>query len=220
MRPTKLTNRLFYKKYPFRIRFMVPRVYRYLRLAKIVNPEPEESTKLFMEKFNELDKTSIRCRTEANIISIFCLDNDTKNEVVVKLNKWLFDICEPANETELDIIKDNYKKILCNRLPYFKYRYRIHVNLSLPMSVRESVLKWTKSVGNRVKLTPSSELWLAGEMKWYCGPLTIYVEDNSLVTMAVLLFGSSVRSIDEFISRSSINTLLDQDTVCQHSALD
>lgn len=156
----------------------------------------------------------MQIRTGGSSISFFVKDRILLYTLEYALRDWTTEISEPANEQELKFLMDHTsRKIVCNALPYEKYRYRVKLKYDTNLTVRANFSSWIKNYNGKIKPTGQTISWFNGG--GYGWAPSIYVEDASTLSMVGLFLGNSVQSIEEFIPRSKINIDTDQEIICQ-----
>lgn len=156
-----------------------------------------------------LDK-DIHIRTEGGIFSIYCNDVKLFNQMSNKLSHWITDTFEPANDAEYKFIVDNgHKKLLCNRLPFQKYQYRVYIKEKISLDIRERLWVWMSKYNGKMRTPVRVATWLMGRKQWVTNP-NIYVQDGPTLSMFLLFLGDRVSKVEEFVPRSVINTLSEE----------
>jgi hypothetical protein len=224
--PLLTTNKLFYKKWPYKVECLLHRV----SLIKHVGPEKfaiwisrsrhgiSDSDAAELKKFfkcvNPFLKEDLRIRAEGSHFSLFCGDKDLFNQIRKKLKRWVVKAYSPANDEELAFMLNHAnKKILCDRFPKELYQYRIYVNVKMNLNSRDGFLTWTNRYGDRIDISTTTKSWLKGFNHQGVVPF-LYVKDSAMLTMVLLFLGNNVKRFEEFILRASINTNITQETTC------
>jgi len=233
---TQKTSKLFYKKWPYKIEcngknfWMVKR----LPFAKVIDYctsknrrhglstfwdfktiTAEERDRLLkfarsVEPF--LDK-DIQVRVEGNHYNIYCKDTVLYNDLKKDLDKFIVEVHEPESSAELDYLNDNgHKKVLCNKIPFDKYKYKVYFSPSCKADVKARFESWLHHYTAKIKIPRGTVHWFV--KGWYQSPY-IYVEDSGTLAMIGLFMGQDIKKVEEFIPRSSINISLDQEQTCQ-----
>lgn len=165
-----------------------------------------------------LDQEDVQVRSEHSTFNIYCKDTDLYNSILGKMSGYVSTVFEPSTAQELEyMIQNSHKKVLCNHLPYEKFKYRLYFRPDCDSNVKRSFSSWVTNYTDKVKITNNTFKWFSSG--WRQGPY-IYVMDQATLSMMGLFLGNNVQKVEEFIPRSSINIILDQDNVCQHLASD
>ena len=235
---TLKTSKLFYKKWPYKIECWGKNFWMVKRLGidEVVNyclkrAKPgmsnywdfksigaEEKARLLnfarsVELF--LDK-DLQVRVEGYSFNIYCKDTDLYNELVKELDQYIVELHEPESAAELDYLNDNgHKKVLCNKIPFNKYKYKVYFSPSCKADTKARFESWIHNYSTKVKIPRGTVHWFV--KGWYQSPY-IYVEDSGTLAMIGLFMGQDVKKVEEHIPRSSINISLDQDNTCQQLA--
>lgn len=219
------TNRLFYKKWPFKVECSlkgashikyygvedvikwcngakVGTMLRYANATKIDTVELEKfakTVKPFLDK-----ELQIRC--EQSRFNLFCKDKSLLENIIKDLDKWVVSVTEPESDVDLVYLTENTAgKVLCDNYPHGTYRYKITLSDKMPQDTRAMFLSWTKKYQNKMKIANSTLSWMEGNKRWIQEPF-LYVEDKGTLTMVLLYLGNYTKRSHEFVLRSSINT--------------
>lgn len=232
MTPRKsVTSKLFYQKWAYKIDCICPGSYMIKRqgvartLAYCLEPQDhydpwrrhvdKKRLMLFLTDVEQfIDRKDLQIRTESGHFTIFCSDPALFKSLKLKLDHWIREIWEPGNEVERDFIVDNgSKKVLCNELPYSIYNYRVFLRNNISVNTKESFQKWQKNYIGKIGIPKGVQKWLISGQVWASSPY-IYVSDSATLSMVGLFLGNSVLRVEQFIPRSSINILIDQEQPC------
>lgn len=208
------TEKLFYGKYPYKIstKFKGASGLRYINLFKfLANKYP--GSQIDYDQFNlfrqvaEKHKDKIRQRIETNTINFFIEDKETYEDICLSLNPYIVSITEPNNEKELNFLNNKNKIVLCDKYPHGQYRYKVVFRavsnqlksnlLQLSNTYPESTLKFSKKSIENLRY-PLTYFWHFS----FC-----YVNDKKIITMMYLLGNDYIKRVDEYVLRSSINTV-------------
>jgi hypothetical protein len=150
----------------------------------------------------------IQVRVEGAVFSIYCNDSKLFETMQTALNHWVEEIHSPANEAEFNFITENsHKKILCNKLPFSKYQYKISLKEKFPVDSRMKFNAWLSNYDGIIKTPTRVKEWLNGNKSYIINP-TIYVKDPATISLVSLFLGDRISKIEEYIVRYSINTSL------------
>lgn len=234
--PKRITHKLFYRKWSYKIKchckgsWMIKR----LGLVKAIreclhrkqtgstahtyassysNYDPDRLLAFINDVDPFLDK-DIHVRTEGSIFSIYCSDSALFESMCKKLDYWILEVFEPASDAEYQFMLDNgHKKVLCNHLPYNLYKYRVYIKEKINIDTREKLWAWMSKYNGKMRASNRVEVWLRGEKAWAMSP-NIYVQDAPTLSMFLMFLGDRVSRVEEFIPRSVINTLSEEQS-CQ-----
>ncbi len=227
------TSKLFYGKYPFKIRctckgsWMIKRLGIYETVKQcttiknnLVQLHKVDPTRL-MSFLNDveifLDKDiSVRC--EGSIFSIYCKDETLFNQMCKRLSSWITEVHVPANDAEQAfMIENEHKKVLCNRLPFETYHYKVYIKATVPVNLRENFYKWMLNYQGKIQAPVRVGDWLSGRKMWVVNP-SLYVKDAPTLSMVGMFLGDRISKVEEFVPRSLINMTKDQEQTCHHLA--
>lgn len=238
------TSKLFYNKWPYKIACYIHGGNRltYLGIESVkewctglvpkdempfwmrnskMSKEDKAELLLFtvkVEPYLDLKKTKEgQIRAEGRHFNLFCRDKQMMEAISAALAPWVTNIYGPATDEELAfMLASDNKQITCDQLPYKKYQFRIYLKNDMPLDRRRKFLEWGKTYQDRILISGQTKRWLDNNMYYtYMQSPFLYVEDAKSLTMVGLFLGGNVKKVEEFIPRSSINTILDQEQTCQ-----
>jgi len=228
--PKQTTSKLFFGKWPYKIRcycagsWMIKRVgipetidYCTGNSKGVRFNSNIDKVKLlkFISAIDPFLDKEIQVRVEGGIFSIYCKDVALFDKMSTELSTWINMIYTPATPAEEDyMINATNKRVMCNDLPFNKYKYKVYIKQNMPLSMRSSFNVWSKHYIDKIKPTSSAKNWFNGVNSY--NPLVIYVLDQPTLSMVGLFLGSNLSKVEEFIPRSSINSITDQEKTCQH----
>ena len=217
------TKRLFYGKWPFKVETCVPGAAFLMRRGtcearkfclgtsdSLYRPnysEYEKKTLLsFISEFEKINLEKIKCRAEWNTLN-FYTDNVQDYEFIKKtLRQWVVKVTEPASQEELELLtSSNVKSVLCNKLPYEKFQYRVIIKTGMPVNNRQKFLEWLNNFSESIRATEKTIQWLLGEYRYLQDPY-IYVESTKQLTFVKLFLGQYVSRCEEYVVRDTQNT--------------
>ena len=175
----------------------------------------EELLEFLLVLKNFMDR-DVHLRYEGNKVSIFCRDKVLQQLLETELSHWLCAVYEPANATEFEFLTNQTaKKVVRDSLPYDLYKFKVNIRANTDIGTRVKFNSWIKNYGDKVKVATHTEQWFKNGQTGYGWNPTMYVEDSATLSMVGLFLGNNVRSIEEFILRSSINIHNEQEELCQ-----
>jgi hypothetical protein len=223
------TNKLFYGKFPYK---MVLHCYgghlisywNYEKLSKITEMKAKSHGILDIsdfKKFIEITKSildkGVKSRSERNSISIFFNNIDLYEDTKESLKNWLVEFHAPSSLEELEFLTDNSsKKIICNKLPYDRYQFKVTIKSSMDPNLRQNFKVWADKYGEKFKFANHTLEWIETGCKGYGWNPMVHVSDSSVLSLVMLFLSSNIGKVHEFVPRSSINISLDQEQSCQH----
>ena len=152
-----------------------------------------------------IDRTDeIQIRVEGSHFNLFCKDPSILEEIDNSLHEWVRAIRGPTSQEELEFLLSNgHKKILCDALPYEKYKYRVYFKSKFPATNRSAFVSWADKYGDKLLVSGTSRRWLNGERHYAQDPF-MYVEDDKMLSMAGMYLSGYVKKVEEFIERNSV----------------
>lgn len=224
----KITTKLFYNKWPYKLVVMVGGVYYVGRNGceqtishcetrgwglhnKVDKPNLIE----FCKKYEQFEGADTQVRVEHHSMSIFCNDKTLLAQMIVELQQWAYEVWEPESEADLKFLTSTTaRKVVCNLLPHEKYQYRVKIKSSMNIDSRANFASWIKNYGDKINTAQHTNKWFKNGASGYGWSPFLYVEDASTLSMIGLYLGNNVNSIEEFVPRSSINSSL-KEQICQ-----
>lgn len=210
------TSKLFYGKWPYKVECRQYDASRMHYWTKLLSPKQidiliktkssSQSLINFYNKVKPFYDEDVQIRVEGSRFNIFLKDKDLLDRICKELNVWIFQVTGPASDEELAYMTANgHKKRVCEKYPSEKYKYRVHLRQNMAHDTRKKFYDWLTKYGDQVRIINSTERWLTGK-SFYCQTPYFYVNDSSLLSMIGMFLGNDLRSVEEFILRSSINT--------------
>jgi hypothetical protein len=227
------TRKLFYGKYPYKVCCFIKGSYLISRCNSeeirnfcedLENKNPHynwwnkdlDKKKLleFYETIKPFLDKNLKFRTQNTSFDIYLDNPQLFKELSSTLDPWIIEIHQPATDQELTILTSQNKKIVCDKLPYNKFQYKVYLKYRANIEVRQRFKTWVTQYVGKVQYPKAVNRWLDTDSRWPWDPI-IYVSDKNTLVMVGLFLGSDVRKVEEFILRSNINTEVNQETPCQ-----
>jgi hypothetical protein len=146
----------------------------------------------------------IKIRTEDAIFNVYTSDKAIVDSILNDLDWCVTAVHEPNDITELEFLKNNPYKIICDELPYGKYTHKVSFNERTPKPARLKFWQWiSKYDEDTVKIGRATVGFLDGT-KFYTVTPFLYVTNAKFLTMISLQIGEHVRRIEEFVPRSTL----------------
>jgi hypothetical protein len=215
----QITNKLFYGKYPYKVKTFVKgaSIIKTGGIKRIMNlclgdngndlikayhshldPKALYS---YCESTEEFILGGVHTRFEYNWASYYLETKPEYEKLHKKLSPWVVSITEPCSDQDLKQLIHNTKNIvICDKLPYEIYQYRIYLGTAMPISLRSNFLEWSRNYGIKIKISKSTNEWLQGT-KYFLQDPFMYVEDVKLLSMIKLFLGQYARRTEEFLIR-------------------
>lgn len=158
-----------------------------------------ESVEGFMDRTDE-----IQIRVEGSHFNLFCKDPTVLEEIDNSLHEWVRTIRGPTSQEELEFLLSNgHKKILCDALPYEKYKYRVYFKSKFPATNRSAFVTWADKYGDKLLVSGTSRRWLVSERHYAQDPF-MYIDDDKMLSMTGMYLSGYVKKVEEFIPRDSV----------------
>jgi hypothetical protein len=214
-------NKLFFGTWPYKIEFSIKGANiirkRGIDFAKAwclndrrqpitgmyANVDPVSLYK-FINKLEPFLSLEHQARAEGRTFNYYSKDEKTIDEMARTLSWCTQEMWGPSSEEELEFLTGTKKKILCDKLPYGQYQYKITLKTNLPASARESFWKWVSNYTEAdIKMAHATMSWLSGKKAWIETPF-FYVADSKLLTFSSIFLANHILRIDEYIPRYTI----------------
>jgi hypothetical protein len=212
------TNKLFFKKWPYKVETNVPKVnlikeWGISRTIDICTGKwtPSWSTKqlsadqkLKLHKYiydsTEFLNSAGQLRFERDTCNFYTDDYELYKKMCTEMSPWIVSITEPASEDDLKILQEKSRYHLCDQLPYNKYKYKVYMRERMPATVRNNFAKWLENYTEHVKISANTRNWLSGYEHWIQDPF-LYVADGPNLSMITMFLGEYVKKTQEFVLR-------------------
>ena len=229
------TNKLFYGEWPYKISTgivgatllrargieylkkwcITPNINRHWAKRKNIDPLLLLD---YLVKIEHYIALGIKLRIEHDQISIFIKDPEVYQEMTTELADYVISVSEPADTAELAIMEGDSKIVLCNHLPKKKYQYRV-VFKDMDTDTASNMLEWAEKYDeNCIGIPNATRKNFSGTKGFWPSACYFYARDRSMVMMITMAAGGKIRRVEEFVPRSSINKVADQEILCQHLA--
>lgn len=211
------TSKLFFGKWLYKIETHSPgaSLIKHWGFETVKGRCENKKSPFHSHGFNNLDKeklieylkavepyatSDLKTRVEWNTLSFFINDLDLYNELKTVLSKWVVSVSEPASDDDIQSLQAKSSIILCNNLPYGKYKYRIFIKNTMPMHQRLQFRDWLNNYGEKIHCSRSTIEWLDGKWMYSQSPF-LYIEDQGLLLMATMFLGQNHKRTHEFVPR-------------------
>jgi len=218
MRPPRLkTNKLFFKKWPYKISCGITGAWliRAFGSAKVANMTPDvlesftyrnnlnHMQKALLKEFAELTSEyfkneSIRTRIDSRSVD-FYLENLNQCDIVLnKLEKFVISVTEPKSNEVVEYLKNNTNQIICNKYPFGKYQYKVTFK-EMPIKVRNNLIEWAEKYDNDdIHIKESTKIHFKG-IKHRWGTHYFYVKNNKIITLISLIVAGYISKTEQFV---------------------
>jgi hypothetical protein len=216
------TDRLFYGKYPYKIDFDLHGATlirdRGFEWAKEFALDPNlrdpyqrkavDRTKLknFLEVLEPYLQTAepFQYRIEMGRFTYFSKNVDDIDELSKKLDWCCVAVWKPSDQTQLDFLVSNKRKVLRDMIPYGKYRFKVVLKPSIPASNRAQFVAWVDNyTEDDVKMSKGTRSWLVSGRTFFQHPF-FYIADAKMLTFASIFLSNHVSVIYEYVPRHAV----------------
>jgi hypothetical protein len=209
------TNKLYFKKWAYRIETSVPGASLVKRWG--INEARkfciDDNTGRYSRNYSEVAKKNLldfiikvepfitgdlQIRAEWDTLSFYLNDINLYNNILDSLEKYVVSVSKPSGNTDLAALENGSKIILCNDYPHGKYRHRVYIRYRMPPWQRTSFLEWLKNYEGTIQASAGTIKWLGNGSPYFQDPF-VYVADRSQLLLVTLFLGGHVRSIQDFV---------------------
>lgn len=230
-KPKKKDNKLYFNKWPYKIECRLVGAHRVKHLGPDqikawANSDADDYLwespfrrgprldKINLHNFaNAVEpflnmKETVQVRVENSHFNLFCSDPMLKDQIYNALKKWVIEVHGPATQEELDFLIGNHRKVICNELPYGKFKYKVVIKSWIDNpEVKRKLLNYLVALGeDKVKCSPETIRFLMDQTRYKQDPFFYLVEDKSLTFIRLLT--NDIKHVYEYVERDSINTVL------------
>lgn len=222
------TNKLFYNTWPYKITCQIHGISRMrgvihnknfqtipikysidkylmrydLRFDSRFTINVKELTNFVETAAEFLINKEIRKRIESNKINFYVKTKEDYISIKNKLKKYIKEVWEPNNETELETLLDNKKLILCDKLPRKEYKFKVLFK-ELPLEARKNLVAWAeKYKNNEIYINPRTLLHFQGKKNKY-NNYFCYVKEEKTLLFLQLAAANYVKSTFEYVIRNN-----------------
>lgn len=215
------TNKLFFGKWPFKVETCLKGTSLIKRLGledarKWCNGDAHQQFNQYSfyktihrielnEYINLLEPfvgPNLQMRSEYHNLNFYTDDRATYEGLQQQLASWVRGISEPKID-ELDFLQNNSSNIvLCDNLPYGKFKHKLYIRTSMPQPQRENFVKWLSNYSGDVRASIGSVGWMLGHKPYFQGPF-IYVDNEKTLAMVGLYLGNYAKKTQEFVVRNT-----------------
>lgn len=228
------TKKLFYKKYPYKIVFSVPGAWKLKRLGitgtkkwlygntnittwmsplfdrvRLTKTDKESLYKFInlIEPFLAIN--SIKYRIEYRTFSIYLENSDIIPNIEKTLQEYITQLWKPADTSTANFLKEHVNTIMCKKLPFDTYNYKISVRQTLSDDTKQSFYNWVVNKNQQesiLKLPDSFIEYLNGERLW-TGSNYFYLKEESDLIFISLLLDKHILKVEKYQIEKNIKEL-------------
>jgi hypothetical protein len=220
---TQITSRLFYKKFPFKVRLkpqwaVTSRIFSKDQIAEIVTQKkshtrygkwvlsnPKEVYEL-SEFFSQYSKDEIQFRIEVQL-SVFFKDMNILNDLLVKFPKIVETLWKPANDQALDHMMDKVRVEIKPKLTH-DCRYKIFLKGKMGNISNEnrlSFIRLYKRNSDEFVLPKSTQNDFERPHNVLWGSPYFYVKDSKYLLMAQMLIQPLIKETVKMVTLEELS---------------
>lgn len=183
--------------------------YAYSSLSLGINDNRHKSHKEIWENrftlyklYNWIQKHYVhevhKIRNEGDKLGFFTNDKVVWENFCGTFKDHLHEMVWPKNKKQEDYFTNNPNNIICQRLPYDKYRFKINLRGRL---VRQTGFEeWVENYAGELKA--SKKLI---ENSYYSDGRFLYSTDSEMLLLLQMYLGDSIRNTQQYITEAEIN---------------
>lgn len=189
-----ITKKKFYNKWLYKCSFYFP-TSKLLRIQiESLNPLDSETSKFF-QLLSSINKDQYYIRVENKICDVYCNDSD----IFDKLKSFEGDNLVSVSSPDLCNIKKLQKQtrnILCNRLPFHRYRYKAYLqpHKIKDQEEKQKYIDWLSLQHPKIHLTESTKKWFI-RTQWNWDRRYMYVEDEKTLLLLKMKHSGAIGSV-------------------------
>ena len=208
-------NKVFYGKYPYKINLFLVDTYMFrkgfpgevLKNLLVKNKHEFEKSLKFYNFLESHINDDIKTRFECNSATIYVKNYDLYTTLFNELEfDFDFVVYGPANQSELDFLSNDNNVIICNHLPFHRYRYKILFK-EIPPENRISIATWLSKYKDDLIRVPKGFMYYLNRPSICWGTHYIYAIDQNMATLVTLASAGSVKRIQKYSIRDEINNM-------------
>ena len=160
-----------------------------------------------------INLNNIKIRVERDTLSLYLEDNSLIDTIVEQFSEYLTEVWQPSSADNDNLLKTTSNIILCRRLPFNNYGYKVTIKFSLSDSAKTSFYNWYKNLDkteNRIKFPPSFEEYLIGDRLW-TGCNYFYIKDEADILFISMLLDKNILKIEKYLKE--VNILSNKDNI-------
>lgn len=150
----------------------------------------------------------IKIRAEGAHFNLFCKDPEIKDKICGALHPWIREVFGPDTQEELEFLLDNNRKVICNHLPYNKFKFKVVLKDYVEDVNKKNALYnfLLKQDPDSIKISNDTVRWFNHASVYKQDPFFYIVDDKQLVFIRLVF--NDIKTVYEYVERDSINTTL------------
>lgn len=226
------TSKLFYRKYPYKIELNVKGAEYVKRNShdEIVDMCLRKKSSYWFERrgFTDTQRQSLidfsklvnpilerghKLRVEMNTMSFYLTDETVYHDLVKELEPFVKSVTVPESDEDLEKLFSKNHIIVCDKLPFGKYVYKLMLKTNLSDTAKENLVRWLET-SDDFKVPKKTGFWLRGHQRWIYDPY-VYARSSKHLTILGLFLGSSVKRTYEYVLRDTQINSVSEEQLCQ-----
>jgi hypothetical protein len=223
MIPTlKTTNKLFYKKWLYKISASSENVNyvkrcTYTTLRSMID-YPSSYSRFTTDHVHNLIRVKMKLeswkntfefhsRAEGSTISFFTNDYKFIVEVKSYFKKSITEIVEPESVDTAKLLTDNVNVVICEKLPKNNQRYKVYLNgkYSINADLAMNFYNWAVKYDQKIDIPYGLKNSLVSNRNFKPYGYYFYTSDDKILSMALMFLGKHVQTTEKFLLKSELN---------------
>jgi len=189
------TKKKFYNKWIYKCSFCFPGT-KFLRFELFVNTDANSDIGKLSELLDLYIKDSdYYLRVEGRICDVYCNDINIFNHLKTLAGKGLISCYSPSDEN-IERLKNNNRVILCKKLPYDRYNFKIYLQ---PHKVKDfdekkQYIKWLESQSPKILISENTKKWFI-RTQWNWDRRYMYADNEQTLLILKMKNGQAIGKI-------------------------
>jgi hypothetical protein len=219
----KKTNKLFFKKWPFKVTVIYDhasfiRRYNNKLLTNIASGKFAGYRSFGFKEANSVIVMKIQLaswaedyqfhtRSEGRRLSFFTNDEAFVEILKDEFKNKVVEIVAPENQESLELLKNNVNIVICEKLPKKNLRYRVYLDgkYSIPSELSENFYRWCEKYNDKISIPYGLKYYLKAQRDFKPLGNYFYTSDEKILSMALMFLGKHVQYTEKFVLKSEIN---------------
>ena len=156
----------------------------------------------YIKVAKDIFASDIQKRAEWSTINYYTGDLAVYSNIQSTLKDWIVSVTEPASDADIKSLQAKESLVLCNELPYEKFKYRVFMRYQMPLHQKANFLSWLKNYQDTVRPSKSTVKWLENKSPYMQDPF-IHVQDRNHLLMVNLFLSGYIKKVEEFVLRDA-----------------
>ena len=150
----------------------------------------------------------LNIRNEGDKFAIFTSHKEVWDDFTKTFNQYVCELVWPKNDEHKQYLLNNPSNVICNDLPFGKYRYKVNLKNRIESSI-QGFDEWVKNYGGEIHVGESLQRSI-NQGRVYLENCGFYINDSSLITLIQMYLGNNVRDVTEYITDDELDARSDK----------